>query len=268
MIKKQNKSKKVLILSDLHCGHKIGLTPPDWQSPHDVENETISKYGTFQKEFWEWYITKLKEIGKVDILIINGDTIDGKGAKSKGTELITTDLLEQCDIAVECISKVRTDKIFMTYGTPYHTGDGEDFEDVIANKVKANIKGQHFLDINGLIFDVKHKVGGSTIPHGRATALLRDALWNDLWSKHKNGQPDADVLVRSHVHYHVYVGDSRRLCLTTPGMQLHGSKFGERQCSGTIDIGMILFEIDQNGGYSWESFLLEKEFLKAPIVQA
>ena len=46
----------------------------------------------------------LKEVGPVDILVVNGDAIDGHGKKSNGSELLTTDLLQQVDIAVECLS--------------------------------------------------------------------------------------------------------------------------------------------------------------------
>ena len=168
---------RLLVISDLHCGHRAGLTPPEWW-----DNE--GKYAEIQKTVWKWYADTLSKIKPVDVLVINGDAIDGKGEKSGSTEVITADRKEQCEIATECINLVGAEKIYLTYGTGYHTGKEEDWEAVLSDMVSA--KGIHshlWLEIGGVNFDFKHKVSSSIIPHGRHTGPSRDKLWNLLWAE-------------------------------------------------------------------------------------
>jgi len=257
--------KNVVIISDMHCGHMVGLTHSNWQLPQDVPNKTRNKFAKLQKMTYDWFKSEIKSIGKIDTLIINGDCVEGKGARSKGTELITADMHQQAEMAIDIIKMINGKKIFMTYGTPYHTGDGEDVEDIISKDVGADISGHQFININGVIFDVKHKVGGSSVPHGRFTAVQREAIWNELWASRKNGQPNADILIRSHVHYFTHSGNADKLCITTPALQGYGSKYGVRQCSGIVDVGFITFKIQDNGEYSWRPHILENALLKAEL---
>jgi hypothetical protein len=112
------------------------------------------------------------------------------------------------------------------------------------------------IDIEDVRISLKHKIGSSGIPHGRATALLRDALWDIMWSGVEyEDRKKADILIRSHVHYHMYAGNRNHLAMTLPCLQI-SSGFGERQCQGTIDHGVVEFTID-GSEYQWKSHLME-----------
>jgi hypothetical protein len=98
-----------------------------------------------RREGWDWFAGQIDSIRRennayknkgIDILIVNGDAIDGRGEKSKSTELIATDQQEQCDIATECIEYVGAKSILMSRGTPYHTGKGEKWENLMANNTR------------------------------------------------------------------------------------------------------------------------------------
>jgi predicted MPP superfamily phosphohydrolase len=233
----------ILFIADLHCGHKIGITPPDWQSGKE-------KLVAVQKEMWSEYLKMVS--GKWDILVVNGDAIDGDGIKSSGTELITTDRIKQADIAVQAIKKINASKIFMTYGTGYHTGNAEDFEKIIAESVKAEtIKSNLFLDIHGTIFDVKHHCGNTSIPHG-TQPIKKDHLWNVLWHE-REVQPMANITIRAHTHRYTFTGDSKWLGICQPALQGIGSKYGARRCSGTVDFGVVKFNVDKTGAYTWQA---------------
>ena len=152
------KTRRVLTLGDFHCGHVAGLTPPHWQRKAVVEEDDVTtkwnKWCRLETALWaEW--TKIrKKIGKVDVLLVNGDCIDGRGERSGGTELITTNRTEQCDMAEYIIRQVGADKVIMTYGTAYHSGGFEDWEDAIATNIGADKIGAHeWFDVNGLIFE-------------------------------------------------------------------------------------------------------------------
>jgi len=141
---------------------------------------------------------------------------------------------------------------WMTYGTAYHTGDVEDWENYVARDLDAKIGSHEWFDIYGVVFDFKHKVGSSSIPHGRGTAIAKEKLWNQMWAL-RDEQPNADVIVRSHVHYSFMVGEPGNwLGLTTPALQAAGTKYGGRQCSNTVDLGVVVFDVYPDGRYEWE----------------
>jgi hypothetical protein len=112
-------------------------------------------------------VDKLKPI---DILFVNGDEVDGKGKRSGGTELISTDRSVQAEMAAFCIQYIGAPKVVMTYGIPYHVGASEDWEDIVAEKVSAvKISSQEWPQVNGVTFDLRHKVGNTTIPYTKGT---------------------------------------------------------------------------------------------------
>jgi len=260
--------KRVVILSDLHCGHRAGLTPVGWQYEDNTTDHIRNKYGQMQDVMWKWYCAEIEKLKPIDVLIVNGDAIDGKGNKSGSTEQLEADRKKQVDIAAECIELVEAKKIYIIYGTPYHTGADEDWEDVLAEKVDAAKIGSHeWIDVSGLVFDCKHRVSSSIIPHGRLTAILREQLWNMLWSAN-GGQPLADVIIRSHVHYYRFAGDGKRLVMITPALEGPGTKYGSRQMTGTVDIGFVHFDVESKDTYSWESHLIGGDTWKPEVLKA
>ena len=214
----------------------------------------MAKWRKIEKECWNFFAEKVAEIQPIAVLLWMGDSIDGRGERSGSTELVVVDRSLQVAMAQEVIETFEAKHIVMVYGTPYHTGNEEDWEDQLAHQVHADKIGSHeWVDVNGCIFDIKHHVGASSIPHGRHTALSREQLWNALWADAKS-QPRADFVIRGHVHYAVgdycYVGSRQRWALTTPALQGVGTKFGSRKCSGTVDFGITYFDVYEDGSCS------------------
>jgi len=245
--------KRILVVSDLHCGHTVGLTPPKWQRKAYATTKH-EKFSAIQAESWKWFKREVRAYGPYDIVVCNGDAIDGRGERSGGTELITPDRDEQCEIAVEALrvamGECKTG--LMTYGTPYHTGTEEDWEGKIAKALGCKIGGQEQLRASGVVFDFKHKIGASSVPHTRGTALGKAGIWSQLIAD-RGAAAEADVLVRSHVHYHSFVGGplfKPGLMMTTPALQAMGTKYGSRQCEGIVDFGFVVFECER-GAYTW-----------------
>lgn len=234
----QRDFKRVVAIGDKHGGHRVGLTPPKWQTAIPGK-----KYHRIQVELWDEFTGIIDYLQPIDILIVNGDSIDGRGKRSGGTELITVNRLEQVEIAAYAINYCKAKKVVMTRGTPYHTGTKEEWENELAKKVNCKKIGDHeFYNINGVIFDVKHHVGTSSIPHGQHTAVSRDRLWNLIWSEYKM-QPKADILLRSHTHYFTVQGGVDWMGYTLPALQGMGSKFGAKICSGLVHWGLIWFDV-------------------------
>lgn len=236
--------KRVLFTGDQHCGHRVGLTPPQYDLGPD------DRWKAIRRELWDEYRKSINAIKPIYAHVHNGDALDGKGFRSGSTELIASDRNQQVTMAATCITESEAQIYRLTHGTPYHTGKDEDWESVLADRMGWKIGSHDWLEFNGTVFDVKHKIGSSSIPHGKATPIAKDRLWNFLWSEHDE-QPKADVLIRSHVHYFYYTGEDHWLAMTLPALQGQGSKFGARICSGVVHFGIVWFDCYEDGSYQW-----------------
>ena len=254
--------KKIAVLSDLHSGHVVGLTHPDWQETKQ------NKFQRVQRACWQFYADNIKQDGPFDIVFVNGDCIEGTGRATGGTELITVDREKQCEMATAALRLAigrRTKSIF-TYGTGYHTGDQEDWETLIAHDLNAEHIGSHeWVTVEGITFDLKHHCGTSAVPYGRHTAVARDRLWNVLWSE-RSMQPKSDVVIRSHVHYYDFCGSCDFLAMTTPALQGYGAKYGARRCSGIVHFGFVVFQVEK-GEYSWQPRIALVDALRAKDIR-
>jgi hypothetical protein len=250
--------KNVLLTGDWHCGHVGGLTPSSyWKGFLDSENPVLKKNAVIQKHIWEFW-EKIATSKKWDVLLHLGDCIDGKGQKSGGNEQISTDRVDQIDMAVEAMKIAKAKKIMIIRGTKFHTGDTENFEDIIAKQVGAVIKNHGFCKIEDVSFDLKHKVGGSSIPHGRNTAILRSRLWSMLWAE-RGMAPNSNILARGHVHFYTINQDFKYTNIYCPCLQW-GSEFGEQQCEQTIDLGAIEITCDK-GHYNIIPHILDMSLM-------
>jgi hypothetical protein len=246
--------KRMVVLADLHSGHRVGLTPPKYWSAIPGK-----KYLKVQQECWGYFTEGINALKPIDIVVVNGDAIDGKGTRSGGNELITTDRLKQAKMAAECIRYCEADTIRLVRGTPYHNGMNEDFENMIATELnlpEGSIEDHAWLEINDVVFSIRHFVGSSSIPHGRFTSLARAKLWNTIWHNERELQPNADFIIRSHVHYCVgcYEANSWE-AMTTPALQAAATKFGAQKCENLIHWGFIYFDIYNDGGVKLDRYV-------------
>ena len=243
-------NKRGIIIADTHCGHLLGLTPQPWQLKGDGWKKQVRDV---QRQCWNWFDGEMSKLPNLDFILANGDLVDGKGEKSGGIEQLTTNTQEQAEMASYILKRLscRKTKILMARGTPYHTGKDDDTEDLVAHDVGAAIGDQLWPEINGLVFDMKHKVGSSGIPHGRSSAIKRAALWNMIWAE-ANEQPKAKIFIRSHVHYaDVNWSPDFGYGLVTPGLQGFGSRYGARQCEGRVHFGFYYIEVTDKGELIW-----------------
>jgi hypothetical protein len=272
-------TKKVLLCSDFHCGHVVGLTHPTYQfrnskSPHTKRN----KFGKVQDQCWQAFMRMLDECGKVDAVLFHGDSIDGKGRASGGTETISGSMEDQADMAVTVFDSMRLKvfkrgtKLIGVHGTPYHeANNGEDWGNVVAERAGFDHFGAHeWIDIDGCVFDIKHKVGSSGIPHGRGGAIRKQDLWNGIWAEYKM-QPRAHYLTRGHVHYYdhsdrVRAGIPVHLA-TLPALQAMGSKYGARQCDGIVDFGIVLVTVTNGVVSGWQPIVATINAQKAEAIK-
>lgn len=239
---------RVLLPGDYHCGSNVGLTPPAHQykyisNPQTVEHHKQNKWARLQKECWNWYVNTVDILKPIDKAFIPGDLIDGDGTRSGGTELITTDRKKQVSMAIEALEVLEAGGMVMVYGTPYHTGQAEDFETDIAKHFGCKIGSHEWENVNGCIFDIKHKQSNCKNP---ATSIWNEIVDNREWAV-LGEQPKANVLVRAHTHRFCFLRIEDCIGISIPGLQAYGTKYGARQMSRKVQFGLVALDVWPDG---------------------
>jgi len=261
--------KRVLITADRHCGHRVGLTPPGWQVKNpDGEVSLLNrqaKWAEIEHSMWEWYSRTVTSLRPFHLVIDLGDMVDGPGKRSGGTELISTDHNAQIDMAIKGMTLTQSRNYCLVRGTPYHAGQDGNWENQIASHLdsltgtdQVTIGDHEWPEVNGVIFDCKHKIGGSQIPYRNNGNLKKAFVWNALWSEYDE-QPRAQIFLRGHVHWYEHTefnvaGRTVHLA-TCPPLQGMGSTYGAQQCEGHVDFGLIAIDIGPEGEIEWHSHI-------------
>ena len=213
--------KTVGILADLHCGSRWGMLSPD--DPNHKQNVGQR----YLWECWEWLANNWPEL---DLLVLNGDLIDGCQYKSKGTGVLTTDYSEQSEMAVRCVKYMvdhtKPRKIVRTSGTPYHEGhfgalkqlDG--ILEIPAQRVAIECDPLD-IDLGGTVLNVKHHPEGSAALYV-GTVQDRETIWATI-AEARQGIPKAQILVRSHLHMDGRFDGQGKTHVLTPCWQLQSA---------------------------------------------
>lgn len=250
------------ILSDMHCGHMLGLTPPDDFRALEAEDPDIRLLAKKQREFWDTYCELIRLAGPVDHLLINGDCIDGDGFRLEGAETIAQTPDQAARMAARCVKKwitpSRTKSVHMIGGTPSHTWFGSlDMERLVRDSVltkcpvvsydQAGIVEFSFPNANKefRILQRHDTPKGGIRTGGAGPGAIRQSVGYDLEFLY-NGYADLrpDMLVFSHAHEAFFamqpLAGLNRYIIVTPCLQGSGSVYGKTKCIGTISWGITV----------------------------
>lgn len=260
---------KVCVVADLHCGHVVGLTPPDYSAePPGDAFAHIKKAAKQRKTLWDWFLKEVTKAGPFDALWCNGDSIEGKGLRSGATEVLTADRDIQAEMAAVCLLKIKAKEIYMTHGTPSHVGDDEDWESIVAERVQAKkIESAANYDVLGLQVAMRHHIGNTNAPASRYTAMANAQIKQLLWSL-RGQQPAANLIIRSHVHRCVGIVEpgSNFQGWTTPALVGLGSKYGVRRVDGLpVEFGFLVLRINSARDWCVEPHLAPLEMQRASV---
>jgi hypothetical protein len=121
------------------------------------------------------------------------------------------------------------------------------------------------VDVDGVVFDLKHKVAPSSLPHGRCNSPGKEMVLAMI-KEVKEGRPTANVFVRSHVHYFSFFETLGRIALTTPALQINSS-YGQRQCSGIIDFGFLVCDVEKGRIIHWHKHLIDQPIKPERVIK-
>lgn len=244
--------KKIAVVSDLHPGSVFGLLPKNF-----ITSEGIPKLqNAGQKYLWDCWIDfsdRLKSFNP-DIIVANGDLIDGQQRKQHGSELslpLPFDQTEAADNSLRVLKKKAPKaKWFFTQGTAYHVGSGALHEENIAKSLGAEkyralgtgvyVKQHLFLKVGGKVIEFSHHASGAMT--GPINELKSGSL------AESKGYPKVDLMVRSHLHEYketsVAFGNRIVALVNTPCWQLQTPYARGKSTYRLIpDIGGILITV-------------------------
>ena len=195
-----------LILGDAHCGSRTGLLPPNILNKRGVE---VTQSQT-QKNIWNQLVANLKNVGKVDVLIVGGDWVEGKQIHAAGLDLHDSDTDVQVKIGVESLKRIceisQPDYILFVEGTDYHIarGVGGVLDYQVAQLLGATLDIPIYygttlnVKIGELVWNIEHRIAISNTFKLRVFEKIFDFYRRDFDAQRINVIPD--VIVRFHHH--------------------------------------------------------------------
>ena len=265
------KLNRIGIVSDLHCGSRWGLRP----NPH------MGDYKVIEANIWLWECWKrmIRLWGDLDLLILNGDMIDGIQKRSDSTGLVTPNMSEQTALAIECLRPLvaKSKKVIRMTGTPHH----ETFHgplstlDATFGITRPDAPRDMVRDIyldggpedeeNSIILNVKHNPEGQKTLY-LGTVLDRETRWSVL-AESAHAIPRAHFIVQSHIHFASFFGDivQKKIIITTPCFCMQQPYAVEKRYYGwKPTIGGLLLERDDLSTMGWRYVV--KDFPLPPLL--
>lgn len=232
----------LVVISDTHVGCQLGLCCPKIK----LSDGGTYLFSPFQEKIWnkwlefwnEWVpiVTRGEPYG----VVINGDLMDGRHHNS--TTQISQNLADQEHIASEIFYPIAekcalTESgercLFITRGTPVHTGESAENEERLAERIKPhkdasgnNSAYEWWIRIGTgktALCNFNHHIGTTGRAHYESSALMAELSDAYVEAGRWNGIPP-DIVVRSHRHRFCEVkissagGDG--IVVVTPGWQL------------------------------------------------
>lgn len=255
--------RNMVIVSDTHCGCRLGLYDP--QSPTRLDDGGFYRPSEFQEQlwvlwrhFWDEWVPEVTKGQPYDV-VHNGDVIDGVHHNS--TTQISHNIKDQRRMAVAALGpivkacKKRGGRYFHIRGTAAHVGQSSIHEDEVAEELGAtpNATRQYArFDLwkrvggrRGPLVHLLHHIGTTSSAAHEASAVNAELTAEYVEAARWNREPP-DYIVRSHRHRSIAVDiDSAKgyaAAIVTPGWQgktpfawkVAGARLAEPQFGGVL----------------------------------
>jgi hypothetical protein len=262
----KQKPRNLVVVSDTHCGCRLGILHPDGAAVDGGGRYMPSKFQsqmwTLWREFWDEWIPEVTR-GEPYDLVHNGDAIDGVHHRS--TTQISHNLEDQQRIAEAVLDEqvMRCKASGGTYyhirGTEAHVGQSGEYEERLARRIgaKPNDENQYAR------FDLWKRVGtqtkrvraplvhllhhiGTTASAAHESSAVNAELTASYVEAARWGREPPDFIVRSHRHRSIAVdlnsSKGYAAAIVTPAWQgrtpftwkIPGARISEPQVGGVI----------------------------------
>jgi hypothetical protein len=247
------KPKRNVAIADIHAGNDVALSM-------EPENNT-------QRKLLDRYDETIEDFGIApDVLIVDGDTLDGQDLK--GLTVTRHNIPWQVQDAHDLILRWKPKQVVLVEGTGYHTGTTVAFEHFISMMLNEGGTPCMFVRkfrgrINGWFkVQARHFIGGSALPYGIFTSPARSqtgqVLNAAIEARDAGKTPDWPQLsIFAHAHVYGFAQSAQGSVVRLPCWKATGDAYGDLKCDGHIDLGAFQFTVGatQKEGWTWESKL-------------
>lgn len=251
-----NQVRNLVIVSDLHCGCRLGLCPPGRIRLTDGGTYQASpfqrKVWRWWREFWDEAVPSFTQREPYAILV-NGETVDG--VHHRATSQVSQNLEDQKAIAVAVLEPLVQScggRFYVVSGTAVHSGESGCDDESVARTLGAipDDTGRYaryvaWVRVGRALVSALHHIGTTGSQAYEATAVHKELVEAFIESGRWNREfPDA--VVRSHRHRFSFTGlhtaKGRAISLVTPGWQgntpwayrIPGARQSEPQFGGVV----------------------------------
>ena len=207
--KKTTKLNNLIVVSDLHCGCRLGLCPPEVQ----LDDGATYKHTPIQadiwrrwKEFWDKWVPQVTR-NEPFVVVLNGDAIDGK--HHRAVTQVSQNLTDQARIARQILQPVVENcrgRYFHIRGTEAHVGPSGQEEERLAEELGAipDREGRYarwelWIEIGVGLVHLTHHIGTAGSLAYETTAIHKEGE-QALVESARWGNRHPDVIIRSHRH--------------------------------------------------------------------
>jgi len=244
--------RNLVVVSDLHCGCRAGLCPPD-----AVQLDGGGTYAAGEgqvmlwaawREFWDEWVPEVTK-GEPFAVVVNGDALDGThhGSKTQVSQN-HADQLAIAQAILEPVVEACDGRFYLLRGTEAHAGKSGEHEETLARALGAvpDDKGlrsrfELFVRVGDGLAHVMHHIGTTGASHYESTAVIKEMVEGFVESG-RWGDRAPDVVVRSHRHRHIEVRIPTKIgygvSFVTAGWQLK-TPFTYRVAGGRITTPQI-----------------------------
>lgn len=253
------------VLSDTHCGHRLGLINPETELFDESSGSTYKPATTdFQEYLWDLYLYGIGELeklskGKEVIIIVLGDITHGTKYPE---QLISTRIADQVSIvqqAMKPLLKLKNIKaIRLVFGTGSHEfGEGSSML-ILKDQIKhpnVNVTTHGLLNVKNKLIDYSHHGPGVGIRDWLSGNEVRFYLKDLVYKELKRNNQIPDLVLRGHVHgfvhesiYRIENDELKKHSITVLPSMCGMGEFA-RQVSRSqhlLSNGVILYEINSH----------------------
>lgn len=202
----------LIVISDLHCGCRLGLCPPSVSLDDGARyKSTPIQEDVWGKwlEFWQVWVPQVTR-NEPYAVVLNGDAIDG--VHHKAVTQITHNLTDQARIAKRILKSIVEEcegRYYHLRGTETHVGASGQEEERLAEELAAiqDKEGRHarwelWVEVGNGLVHLTHHIGiaGSL---AYETSAVQKELEQAFVEASRWGNRHPDVIVRSHRHRNI-----------------------------------------------------------------
>jgi len=204
----------IIVVSDLHCGCRLGLCPPSVKLDGGGTYHASPLQRKLYKHwlyFWDRWVPEVTK-GEPFAVVVNGDSMDGIHHNS--VTQISHNITDQQRIAYDMLSPVVDEchgQLYMIRGTEAHVGKSGQNEEALAEMLDAipDDSGNYarwdlWAEVGAGLVHFTHHIGTTGRTHYESSAVMAEL--GEAYAEAGRWQNRApNVVVRSHRHRHIEV---------------------------------------------------------------